>query len=218
MTRFRLFLCGAVIFATGSTFASAGDDPRGRRPGLRDGDLVPAAALEKLKLNAEQKEKFDKLAQEFQQKHKDLVAKFEAALKDKDRAKYKEATEAQQQLRPDYLKKLSGLLNDVQKKALEDLRPEKPRVRPGAEGARAVAAPGQLLPPPLQERLKLTDEQKKKLGELQKDVDSKIQNLLTEEQRKVLEESKKAAPRRKPQQSSLEMSRIIARTGTLFGR
>lgn len=49
-------------------------------------------------------------------------------------------------------------------------------------------APGQLLPPFLQERLKLTDEQKKQLDELQKEVQGKLDKILTEEQRKQLKD------------------------------
>jgi hypothetical protein len=48
--------------------------------------------------------------------------------------------------------------------------------------------PGQILPAFLQRSLKLTDEQKKQLGELQKDVDGKLGNILTAEQKKSLKE------------------------------
>jgi Spy/CpxP family protein refolding chaperone len=50
------------------------------------------------------------------------------------------------------------------------------------------AKPGQILPGPLQDQLKLTAEQKKKLEELQKEVDAKLAKILTEEQKKSLEE------------------------------
>jgi hypothetical protein len=45
---------------------------------------------------------------------------------------------------------------------------------------------GQVLPSFLQEVLKLTDEQKKQLADLQKDVDGKLAKLLSEEQNKQL--------------------------------
>ncbi len=48
--------------------------------------------------------------------------------------------------------------------------------------------PGQILPPPFQDILQLTAEQRKKLEVLQKEVDEKLQKILTEEQRKRLKE------------------------------
>jgi spore coat protein CotH len=54
--------------------------------------------------------------------------------------------------------------------------------------------PGEVLPPPLQDVLQLTEEQKKKLAELQKDVDAKLEKLLTEDQRKQLKEMKERGP------------------------
>jgi Spy/CpxP family protein refolding chaperone len=48
--------------------------------------------------------------------------------------------------------------------------------------------PGQVLPAYQQRLLKLTDEQKKQLSELQKDVDTKLENILTAEQKKSLKE------------------------------
>jgi poly(3-hydroxybutyrate) depolymerase len=46
--------------------------------------------------------------------------------------------------------------------------------------------PGTVLSPRVQENLKLTDEQKKKFEELQKEVDTRVQNILTDEQNKQL--------------------------------
>jgi hypothetical protein len=47
---------------------------------------------------------------------------------------------------------------------------------------------GQILSGSLQERLKLTAEQKKQLEAIQKEVDAKLDKLLTEEQKKELKE------------------------------
>jgi outer membrane protein assembly factor BamB len=58
----------------------------------------------------------------------------------------------------------------------------------GPGGFGGPAQPGQILAPPLQERLKLTDEQKKQLQELQKEVDGKLAKILTDEQQKQLKE------------------------------
>ena len=48
--------------------------------------------------------------------------------------------------------------------------------------------PGQILPPFLQDRLSLTDDQKKQVQDLQKDVDGGLAKLLTDEQKKTLKE------------------------------
>jgi outer membrane protein assembly factor BamB len=61
----------------------------------------------------------------------------------------------------------------------------------GPGGFGAFSAPpqaGQVLPPALQDTLKLTDEQKKQLEELQKEVDAKVEKILTDEQRKQLKD------------------------------
>jgi hypothetical protein len=55
--------------------------------------------------------------------------------------------------------------------------------------------PGTVLSPRLQDNLKLTDEQKKKIEELQKEVDARIQKVLTEEQNKQLKDLKDGAGR-----------------------
>jgi outer membrane protein assembly factor BamB len=53
---------------------------------------------------------------------------------------------------------------------------------PGRGGPGGFGGPGQILPPFLQERLNLTDQQKKEVEELQKEIDSKIEKILTAEQ------------------------------------
>lgn len=53
--------------------------------------------------------------------------------------------------------------------------------------------PGVLLPPPVQEMLRLTADQKTKLDALQKDIDEKIEQMLTEDQRKQWKEMKDRA-------------------------
>ncbi|VTR93760.1 Spore coat protein CotH OS=Pirellula staleyi (strain ATCC 27377 / DSM 6068 / ICPB 4128) GN=Psta_3451 PE=4 SV=1: CotH [Gemmata massiliana] len=53
--------------------------------------------------------------------------------------------------------------------------------------------PGVILPQPVQDTLQLTEEQKKKLAEMQKSVDEQIEKLLTEDQRKAFKEMKDRA-------------------------
>jgi outer membrane protein assembly factor BamB len=57
---------------------------------------------------------------------------------------------------------------------------------PGGFGG--FAPPGQLLPPFVQDRINLTPEQKKQLEALQKEVDGKLDKILTDEQRKQYKE------------------------------
>jgi hypothetical protein len=116
---------------------------------------------------------------------------------------------------PDTMKKQQGLqkeaadnilkvLNDDQKAALKDLKGEPFELArggfggpggfgPGGPGGPGGGfggppQPGMILPPFIQDRLKLTDEQKKKLEELQKDVDSKLGKILTDDQKKQLKD------------------------------
>jgi Spy/CpxP family protein refolding chaperone len=63
---------------------------------------------------------------------------------------------------------------------------------PGGFGMRPQ--PGQILPSFIQDRLKLTDDQKKQVADLQKDVDSKIDKLLTDEQRAEFKKIKEQGP------------------------
>jgi Spy/CpxP family protein refolding chaperone len=105
-------------------------------------------------------------------------------------------------LQKEALAAATKLLNDKQKTTLKDLIGEPytlvfapggfgpgggggfgPGFGPGGGGQ-----PGTILSTRTQDQLKLTDEQKKKLEELQKDLDSKLEKLLTEEQMKQLKD------------------------------
>ena len=59
---------------------------------------------------------------------------------------------------------------------------------PGGGGPRGgLPQPGQILPPRVQSQLNLTAAQQKKLAALQKEVDTKLAKILTDEQKKQLE-------------------------------
>jgi len=66
----------------------------------------------------------------------------------------------------------------------------RPAGGPGMGGPRMfnLSRPGEVLPAPFQEMLGLSDGQKKQLVELQKEVDAKVEKLLTDEQRKQFKE------------------------------
>lgn len=59
-------------------------------------------------------------------------------------------------------------------------------------GGRGV--PGQILSTGTVERLKLSDEQKKALADLQKEIDTKLDKMLTDEQRAEFKKMKEAPP------------------------
>jgi hypothetical protein len=65
---------------------------------------------------------------------------------------------------------------------------------PGGKGFGMRPRPGQIMPPFLAERLKLTDDQKKAVADLQKDVDAKLDKMLTDEQKAELKKMKEAGP------------------------
>lgn len=54
--------------------------------------------------------------------------------------------------------------------------------------------PGQIMPAFLQERLKLTDDQKKAVADLQKEVQTKLDKILTDEQRAELKKLREQGP------------------------
>lgn len=59
---------------------------------------------------------------------------------------------------------------------------------PGGFGGMRMPPPGVVMPPPVQDMLRLTDTQKKQLAELQKDVDVRLEKLLTTAQRDQLKQ------------------------------
>jgi hypothetical protein len=84
------------------------------------------------------------------------------------------------------VEKISQMLTDEQKKILEEKKP--PAFGPGFFAE--MPQPGQIMATAVAERLKLTEEQKKQLAELQKDADGKLDTILEEKQKKQLKEMK----------------------------
>ena len=123
-----------------------------------------------------------------------------------------ETVQKRQALQKEAMDAVVKLLNDDQKTALKDLTGEPFELSlqgfgaGGAGGAGGFGAggrggfgarsqPGQILSAGTQDRLKLTDEQKKQLEELQKEVDGKLEKLLADDQNKQLKDLRDAAGR-----------------------
>src|SRR5262245_59251170 len=100
----RALLCGGAIVALGYSVAAAADDSadsvRAKKKQIQlqqlqgrlgGGNLISDRGLTKLDLSKEQKEKYDKVNAEYQDKQKDTQVKLRDAIKDKDREKIKEA-------------------------------------------------------------------------------------------------------------------------------
>lgn len=196
----------------------AADDAKPRERGKRGQfpaaavDLLPADLDEKLALSTEQKEKLARLRDDVRARQKAVLDKLRDAMQqarqNKDRDKLREQFQAFRQeaekLRGEVEAKLKELLSDEQKKKFEELKKNLPQAtgRPFGLFARPgfpqrAAAPGQLLPPELQERLGLTAEQKEKIANLQKEAETKLRDVLTDEQKKKLDELKEQRrPRR----------------------
>jgi hypothetical protein len=65
---------------------------------------------------------------------------------------------------------------------------------PGGRGGFAPPQPGQVLPRRLQDELKLTDNQKKQVAELQSEVDAKLAKILTSEQMTQMKQMRGRGP------------------------
>jgi EF hand len=63
---------------------------------------------------------------------------------------------------------------------------------PGGRGG--APQPGQILPGFLQDRLKLSDEQKQQVADLQKEVDARLDKILTAEQKQMLKNLRQRGP------------------------
>jgi len=64
----------------------------------------------------------------------------------------------------------------------------------GPPGGMRPPRPGEVLPDPLRGALRLTEEQRKKFDELQREIDGKVEQLLTEDQRAMLRRIREGRP------------------------
>jgi hypothetical protein len=95
-----------------------------------------------------------------------------------------ETQQKREKLQKAALDDIVKMLNAKQKETYKDLTGEPFTLTFTFPGFGGFGTPGQLLSSFTQDQLKLTAEQKKKLEELQKDVDAKLDKILTDEQRK----------------------------------
>jgi Spy/CpxP family protein refolding chaperone len=182
------------------------DRPPRERPGFgfpgANMPLLSERDLKALDLKDDQKEKVEKIVKDYNDKQATEFKKVRELLEkarekgDPDafrevQTKMRDLFEGFQKSRKEGLDKVRAVLNEEQTKKLDELA-RQPRF-PGGQGPfgpggpRGMFRPGQILPGPLQDQLRLTKEQKEELAKLQKDVDDKLKKLLTEEQRKMLE-------------------------------
>jgi Spy/CpxP family protein refolding chaperone len=187
--------------------------------------LLSEKEMEGLKLSAEQKEKVAKIVKDYEKEQssamelglklaQDLqgggapdVAKILESV-----TKMREAMTGRNKTRSAAEDKIRAVLNDEQKKQFDDIaknRPARPGIGnlpniPGLGGMRTTRGaftPGQVLPGTLKDRLELTDEQKKKVEELEKKVKDELNKILTDDQKKKLEQGGRPGirPRRNDQ-------------------
>lgn len=217
MTTYRLSGVFLALVVCASLALGGEEQKPAKRPfagaGAAPGQLLPQETLDRLNLNDEQKEKVAKVRKEFEDKNKDSLEKvketmskakeaMEKARQDKDRdaarkvgEQLREANESMQKLRKDLQGQLSGVLNDEQKKKLEESfgdagGAKRGLAKPGERPGRGADAGAGFIPPALQEKLNLTAEQKDKLKQLQKEFEEKAKGVLTDEQKKQLEEAR----------------------------
>jgi outer membrane protein assembly factor BamB len=93
--------------------------------------------------------------------------------------------------------RLEKILADEQNKQLKE-EGNGGRGRRGPGGFGGFPQPGQVLAPSVQERLKLSDEQKQQIAELQKEVDGKLGKILNADQKKQLDDMRQGFGRGRP--------------------
>ena len=206
MKMFRLALALAlaiVMLGASSLFAQRIEvQPIQLQPGgfglFGDVPLLTPDAVEKLKFTNEQKEKYTKIEAAYKEKNKAAQDAYRTSIMGvRDREKFKEALDKFQtdskKAREDHLGKVEPILTAEQKTVFAQVRQQQPQ--PGGIIGRPPigigGGIGQVLPPAMQQRLQLTDEQKKQIDAIQKEVEAKIMKVLTDEQKKQLEQMKK---------------------------
>jgi hypothetical protein len=158
----------------------------------RGGPVVTEKDLEELKLTAEQKEKVAKVLKDHEARQKELTKQLADLRGGGDRAKLREVTQDLARARREAQDKVKAVLNEDQQKKFEEQRRNRGRGFgrgvPGGPGGFGRFAPGQVLPGALKDRLELSEEQKKAVEALEKEVKEKLNKILTDEQKKKLQQ------------------------------
>jgi Spy/CpxP family protein refolding chaperone len=186
-------------------------------PGGPQRPLLPKALAEKLDLTEEQKAKIEKVEKEYADKQKEAFDKVRELMKKGDPEAMRKVEGQLRDLMMGTGKphqeaeaKLKEVLTKEQQKKYDELKKDYQVPGPGAfpggfpppgglgppGGAFPPPMnfrpfPGQVVPPHIQEMLKLTPEQKEKLEKIQKEAEGKVMDVLTDEQKKQVEEMKK---------------------------
>jgi Spy/CpxP family protein refolding chaperone len=198
MKAIQMALVGVLgMLAAGMAFAQvAAPQPDRLQPGIGLAGNVPLLtpqAVDMLKLTADQKDKFSKIDADYKQGVVSIRDAFRKSIPgggDRKDAIDKMQTDSKK-LREDSLAKIEPLLNAEQKTVFAQVKLQQPQpggIRPAPPVGGGI---GQVLPPNMQQRLQLTDEQKKQIEAIQKEVEAKVMKVLTDEQKKQLEGMKK---------------------------
>jgi Spy/CpxP family protein refolding chaperone len=168
--------------------------------------LLPPGFAAKLSLTEEQRQRIQKLEQEFKEKRRDVLAQAAGkvvstveSMQQEDgqelapvMAMFHEVTGGlleSRRLHKQYEQKMLALLTDSQKERLAGLKTQRPSRRQrvtahtGEEGQmRKLLSAKQL------DQLNLTEEQKKRFAALKQELETRFRDLLTDEQRQRLNE------------------------------
>jgi len=212
-TMLYILLTSIVALAPITSVAAQDVQPKViQRPKVQaDTNLLPVGTLERFKLTKDQNEKYGKLDAEFKEKAKAATEKYENDIKTlRDREQFKDA---QDKLRADIAKarengldNLTPILTEEQKVLLKQIQIQQPKVQPNPGGIIVRPQPiggssiGPVFTPAIQKKLQLTAEQQKQIAEIHKELEAKIMKVLSDEQKKTLEQIKKPVIRPLPLQ------------------
>jgi Spy/CpxP family protein refolding chaperone len=178
------------------------------------GMYVKADVQKTLKLTDDQKSKIETINDEYRKDLRELSPGGPGGFGGGGRGGFggrdPQLTKKQEALKKDAIEKIMEVLDNDQRAAVKDLTGEPFELKleamfagggfGGAGGRGGMAfggfGIGQILPGFMQDTLKLTDEQKKQVEQLQKEAEEKLQKILTEEQNKQLKEIRDRGPGR----------------------
>lgn len=181
----KLCLAGGVLALCGTTLAIYAQPPRGERGGNAGGGGVDAAVARLMDFDADKDGQLTK-----EELHDErLTALFQRADSNSDGVVTKDELTAQ------FTKDAAALGPNRGPGGFGPGGPPPGGPGFGGPGGFGPPAPGQILPPFLQDQLDLSEKQRQQLSDLQKDVDGKLAQILTREQMQQLREMSNRGPR-----------------------